>query len=110
MIGSMAAAVIAMQSGVGDQVAHGGPIVGVLGAVTNVTMFLSPFLLVLLLLLFIVNLIKRDVTAVAVPAGGVEEPLVTSGDASPRPESSQQQETTFNKLTDLVSRDLIIPN
>lgn len=109
MIGSMAAAVIAMQSGVGDQVAHGGPIVGVLGAVTNVTMFFIAILVGSLITAFIVNLIKRDVTEVAVPSGGVEEPVVSSEKTAARPKSVAQ-EATFNKLTDLVSKGLIIPN
>lgn len=40
MAGSMTGAVIAMIGHVGDRVAHGGPIVAVLGAVDNVFMFL----------------------------------------------------------------------
>src|SRR5699024_12664473 len=39
VVGSMVGSVIAMLGHVGDRVAHGGPIVAVLGAVDNVLMF-----------------------------------------------------------------------
>ncbi|MGD1344062.1 PTS mannose transporter subunit IIABC, partial [Enterococcus faecium] len=39
VIGAMTGSVIAMLSGVTDHVAHGGPIVAVLGAVDHVAMF-----------------------------------------------------------------------
>lgn len=39
MIGSMTGSTIAMLSNVGDKVAHGGPIVAILGAVDNILMF-----------------------------------------------------------------------
>lgn len=41
VIGAMTGSVIAMLSGVTDHVAHGGPIVAVLGAVDHVAMFCS---------------------------------------------------------------------
>ena len=39
MVGSMTGSVVAMFGSVGDSVAHGGPIVAVLGAVDHVLMF-----------------------------------------------------------------------
>ena len=39
MIGAMIASVIAAVGGVGDKVAHGGPIVAVLGGISNILWF-----------------------------------------------------------------------
>ncbi|GAK04951.1 LOW QUALITY PROTEIN: PTS system, mannose-specific IIB component [Geomicrobium sp. JCM 19037] len=62
MIGSMAGAAIAMAANVGGSVAHGGPIVGVLGAIDGVIMFFVAILVGSVITAILVNLIKKTVT------------------------------------------------
>ncbi|HDR3884669.1 TPA: PTS fructose transporter subunit IIABC [Bacillus cereus] len=61
MAGSMTGAVIAMIGHVGDRVAHGGPIVAVLGAVDNVFMFFVAVIVGSIVTAVVVNVLKKDV-------------------------------------------------
>lgn len=61
MIGSMVGAVIAMLSGVTDNVPHGGPVVAVLQAVGNVPMFFVAIVVGVLATAFLVNALKKPV-------------------------------------------------
>lgn len=61
MAGSMTGAVIAMIGHVGDRVAHGGPIVAVLGAVDNVFMFFVAVIVGSVVTAVVVNVLKKDV-------------------------------------------------
>ncbi|MCR6108968.1 PTS sugar transporter subunit IIA [Bacillus sp. A301a_S52] len=61
--GSMVGSVIAMMANVGDRVAHGGPIVAVLGAVDNVLMFFVAAIIGVLVTAFMVTALKKDVDA-----------------------------------------------
>src|SRR5699024_6440227 len=65
VVGSMAGSVIGMISNVGGHVAHGGPIVAVLGAIDNVLMFFIAVVIGSLITAFMVNALKKDVQ----PAG-----------------------------------------
>lgn len=112
--GSMAGAVIAMISGVGDHVAHGGPIVAVLGAVDNVLMFFVAALIGVLVTAFMVNALKKTVEVEAAGAGAVS--LEGEGNDAPAAEPvtavGKEQEATsekveVNKLTDILDKDLI---
>src|SRR5699024_9855448 len=58
MTGSMVGAGIAMLAGVGDEVAHGGAIVAVLGAVDNVLMFFIAVIVGSFVTAFLVNILK----------------------------------------------------
>ncbi|WP_414043970.1 fructose-specific PTS transporter subunit EIIC [Macrococcus sp. EM39E] len=60
MVGSMAGSAIAMMAQVGDKVAHGGPIVAVLGAVENVLMFFVAVLIGALITAFLTILLKKN--------------------------------------------------
>ncbi|MDA2452341.1 PTS fructose transporter subunit IIABC [Bacillus cereus] len=62
MAGSMTGAVIAMIGHVGDRVAHGGPIVAVLGAVDNVFMFFVAVIVGSIVTAVVVNVLKKDVS------------------------------------------------
>lgn len=62
MVGSMAGAVVAMIGGVGNRVAHGGPIVGLLGAVDNVIMFFIAIIVGSLIVAFMIKVLKKDIT------------------------------------------------
>lgn len=87
MAGSMVGSVIAMIGNVGNRVAHGGPIVAVLGAVDNVLMFFIAVLVGIFVTAFMVNLLKKNVEIVQeVPDVQVHstvgpEPAVSAGEA-----------------------------
>ncbi|MGE0911334.1 fructose-specific PTS transporter subunit EIIC [Bacillus atrophaeus] len=108
MAGSMTGSVIAMIGNVGDRVAHGGPIVAVLGAVDHVLMFFIAVIAGSLTTALLVNVLKKDITVS--PAG-----LSVAAASNDFPqqhneaESRQMEKTDINKLTDIMSIDLIEP-
>lgn len=59
MVGSMVGSVIAMLGNVGDKVAHGGPIVAVLGAVDHVLMFFIAVIVGVAVSVVLVSLLKK---------------------------------------------------
>ncbi|TKH33506.1 PTS mannose transporter subunit IIABC [Paenibacillus polymyxa] len=124
MAGSMVGSVIAMLGNVGDKVAHGGPIVAILGAVDNVFMFFIAVIVGAAVSVILVSLLKRDI-ATANPAVAGEE---TSGNSAAVTEQSTMTTTAaessasaiannesevssqaihIEKLTDIVTMDLI---
>ncbi|MCY8918530.1 PTS fructose transporter subunit IIABC [Bacillus atrophaeus] len=108
MAGSMTGSVIAMIGNVGDRVAHGGPIVAVLGAVDHVLMFFIAVIAGSLTTALLVNVLKKDITVS--PAGQSE--AAASNDFPQQhneAESRQMEKTDINKLTDIMSIDLIEP-
>src|SRR5699024_7455840 len=78
MTGSMVGAVIAMIGGVGDKVAHGGPIVAVLGAVDNVLMFFIAVIVGSFVTAFLVNILNKTVESGPALAG--DGPAVATED------------------------------
>ncbi|WP_025719211.1 PTS fructose transporter subunit IIABC [Paenibacillus polymyxa] len=127
MVGSMVGSVIAMLGNVGDKVAHGGPIVAVLGAVDHVLMFFIAVIVGVAVSVLLVSLLKKDIAATvtldvageAMPghsiAGAGQSAITTTAAA----ESSASTTVTNNgpavssqaihieKLTDIVTMDLI---
>lgn len=93
--GSVVGSVIAMIGNVGDKVAHGGPIVAVLGAVDHVVMFFIAAIVGVLVTAFMVNFLKKDVESATSSNGKVER----------APEEAE--ELKINKLVDITSADLI---
>lgn len=61
IVGSMSGSVIAMLGGVGDRVAHGGPIVAVLGAIDNVLMFFIAVIVGSLVTVLMLSLLRKDI-------------------------------------------------
>ncbi|MGR6128215.1 fructose-specific PTS transporter subunit EIIC [Paenibacillus sp. SER-28] len=118
MVGSMVGSVIAMLGNVGDKVAHGGPIVAVLGAVDHVLMFFIAVIVGAAVSVVLVSLLKKDITATVTPdvAGEAGQSAITTTAAT---ESSASTTVTNNgpavspqaihieKLTDIVTMDLI---
>ncbi|MCT1398365.1 fructose-specific PTS transporter subunit EIIC [Paenibacillus sp. p3-SID867] len=129
MVGSMTGSVIAMFGSVGDSVAHGGPIVAVLGAVDHVLMFFLAVIVGAAVSVIMVSLLKKDVSAVTpavVGEGAIEDPAEAGGasvvnvDAPLAADSAEAVPTVMNngtatevsairveKLTDIVTPDLI---
>ncbi|MGX4764795.1 fructose-specific PTS transporter subunit EIIC [Bacillus mojavensis] len=109
MAGSMTGSVIAMIGNVGDRVAHGGPIVAVLGAVDHVLMFFIAVIAGSLTTALLVNVLKKDIL-VSSPAGLSE--AAAANDVPQQhneAESRQMEKTDIHKLTDIMSIDLIEP-
>ncbi|SEO57641.1 PTS system, fructose-specific IIC component [Amphibacillus marinus] len=100
MVGSMAGAVIAMMSGVGNRVAHGGPIVGLLGAVTNVIMFFVAIAVGSLVVAFMIKLLKGDVAS-------HDDQVSDAKDEDDLVEASTSNNQVIDHLTDITSRALI---
>lgn len=102
MVGSMVGSVIAMLGSVGNKVAHGGPIVAVLGAVDNVLIFFVAAIVGVFVTAFMVNFLKKDVVA--------EPEVAIAGDA-PMPEETQEEPAApkedIQKLTDITNEKLI---
>lgn len=129
MVGSMTGSVVAMFGSVGDSVAHGGPIVAVLGAVDHVLMFFLAVIVGAAVSVIMVSLLKKDVSAVTpavVGEGAIEDPAEAGGasvvnvDAPLAADSAEAAPTVMNngtatevyairveKLTDIVTPDLI---
>ncbi|MCY8927579.1 PTS mannose transporter subunit IIABC [Bacillus subtilis] len=114
MAGSMTGSVIAMIGNVGDRVAHGGPIVAVLGAVDHVLMFFIAVIAGSLVTALFVNVLKKDITASPVlsetaPPSAPNE--AAAANEIKQPIQSQKAEMSeFKKLTDIISPELIEPN
>ncbi|WP_201716359.1 fructose-specific PTS transporter subunit EIIC [Rossellomorea arthrocnemi] len=103
MVGSMTGSVIAMLGHVGDRVAHGGPIVAVLGAVDNVLMFFVAVIAGAVVTALVVNLLKKDVVT--------DEEAVAEGEMTNSAEVAedhpQMESIEINKLTDITNLELI---
>ncbi|MED0585913.1 PTS mannose transporter subunit IIABC [Bacillus subtilis] len=116
MAGSMTGSVIAMIGNVGDRVAHGGPIVAVLGAVDHVLMFFIAVIAGSLVTALFVNVLKKDITAS--PVLSETAPPSAPGEAAAaneikKPIQVQRQKAEMaeiKKLTDIISPELIEPN
>ncbi|PLR85047.1 PTS fructose transporter subunit IIBC [Bacillus canaveralius] len=61
MVGSMVAAVIAMIGNVGNNVPHGGPVVAVLGAISNPVMYFLGIIVGVIVTALMVNMLKKNV-------------------------------------------------
>lgn len=116
MVGSMVGSVIAMLSNVGDRVAHGGPIVGVLGAVDNVLMFFIAIIIGSLVTAVMIWLVKKDVVRpdnedlVGTDENVTEEESSQPNTAAGEENKEQEDIQQINKLTDITSMELIDTN
>ncbi|MBU5468327.1 PTS fructose transporter subunit IIABC [Virgibacillus sp. MSJ-26] len=101
VVGSMVGSVIAMLSSVGDHVAHGGPIVAVLGAVDNVLMFFVAAIIGTLVTAFLVNFLKKDVST---------DDLKTVEPDVSNVKDEKVENKEIHKLTDITNKNLIETN
>lgn len=112
MAGSMTGAVIAMIGHVGDRVAHGGPIVAVLGAVDNVFMFFVAVIVGSAVTAVVVNVLKKDISKVEKqPVEQIKEVSATKEvlqvAQETQKESKQVDKVEIKRLTDITSLELI---
>ncbi|OBA09215.1 PTS mannose transporter subunit IIABC [Bacillus subtilis] len=114
MAGSMTGSVIAMVGHVGDRVAHGGPIVAVLGAVDQVLMFFIAVIAGSLVTALFVNVLKKDITGASPVLSETAPPSeAAAAKEIPQPiqaESLEAEMMEIKKLTDIISPELIEPN
>ncbi|WP_232699234.1 PTS fructose transporter subunit IIABC [Brevibacillus daliensis] len=111
MVGSMTGSVIAMLGHVGDKVAHGGPIVAVLGAVDNVLMFFIAVIAGSIVTAVLINVLKKDVSNEDKPkVEEIKEVSTTKEIPEQQTENSQIEMVEINKLTDITSLELIDTN
>ncbi|MUV36866.1 PTS system fructose-specific EIIBBC component [Lentibacillus sp. JNUCC-1] len=108
VVGSMAGSVIAMMGSVGDRVAHGGPIVAILGAVDNVVMFFIAALVGVLVTAIMVNLLKKDVDSEpAMVSSSAGNAAVENTSADETIQQTETEEIEIHKLTDITTPELI---
>ncbi|HDR7138851.1 TPA: PTS sugar transporter subunit IIA [Bacillus cereus] len=112
MAGSMTGAVIAMIGHVGDRVAHGGPIVAVLGAVDNVFMFFVAVIVGSIVTAVVVNLLKKDVSKLEKQENEqIKEVSATIEvqqlEQETQARGEQVDKVEIKKLTDITSLELI---
>lgn len=107
MAGSMTGSVIAMLGHVGDRVAHGGPIVAVLGAVDNVFMFFIAVIVGAIVTAMSVNLLKKDVSKIDVAQGAVAQEVAVMDVQAPQAVEEPERNVEIKKLTDITSLELI---
>ncbi|OUB93730.1 PTS mannose transporter subunit IIABC [Bacillus thuringiensis serovar medellin] len=112
MAGSMTGAAIAMIGHVGDRVAHGGPIVAVLGAVDNVFMFFVAVIVGSTVTAVLVNVLKKDISKIEKQE--IEQIKEVSAtievqqmEQEAQSKSSQVEKMKIKKLTDITNLELI---
>ncbi|MBV6708692.1 PTS fructose transporter subunit IIABC [Bacillus thuringiensis] len=112
MAGSMTGAVIAIIGHVGDRVAHGGPIVAVLGAVDNVFMFFVAVIVGSIVTAVVVNVLKKDVSKLEKQENEqIKEVSATIEvqqlERETQVRGEQVDKVEIKKLTDITSLELI---
>ncbi|OTO53728.1 PTS fructose transporter subunit IIABC [Enterococcus faecium] len=105
VVGAMTGSVIAMLSGVTDHVAHGGPIVAVLGAVDHVAMFFVAVIAGIAVTVLMLRILKPTLQHTAVAAANG----VAVADLSESETSDVYTKTeTFDSITDIMSDEAIV--
>ncbi len=117
MVGSMSGSVVAMLAGVTDHVAHGGPIVAVLGAVDHVGMFFVAVIIGVAISILMLQILKPNLnagpelaTASAAPepataTKAVDPATVAPTTAPTAPEAAPEPDFSIN---DLMTQDNIL--
>lgn len=98
VVGAMTGSVIAMLAGVTDHVAHGGPIVAVLGAVDHVVMFFAAVAAGILVTVIMLRILKPNLA--------VKAATINANQTATKPEVVET--TGFNSITDLLHDNTII--
>ncbi|GGI43083.1 fructose-specific PTS transporter subunit EIIC [Mammaliicoccus stepanovicii] len=94
IIGAMVAAVIAALGGVGDRVAHGGPIVAVLGGIDQIIWFFIAVLVGSLVTMTTALLLKKqEPIAVATDATSIATPDISNDDVDHDKETHPEQKS-----------------
>lgn len=108
--GSMAGSVVAMISGVGGHVAHGGPIVAALGAIDNVFGFALGVLVGVVVAVLLIGVLKKDLVLAQAPTSQAPVAKATSTPAAAdtsAESASVEEKPEVLALSDLTNTDLI---
>ncbi len=111
VVGSMAGSVLAMVSGVTDHVAHGGPIVAVLGAVDNVLMFFISVILGIAVTCAMLFVLKRPIESTDFKKKTELKPIAATpaSDSIITAQTSQvADKAQFGSIGELLSDDSIL--
>ena len=108
VVGSMAGAVIAAIGNVGDRVAHGGPIVALLGAVDNILMFFVAIIVGVGVTMLMLKLLKKNIPQPTMAVA--TDPQTTASQTNSLEDSKEEANPnqTVNQLTDILTKDLIL--
>lgn len=106
VIGAMVAAVIAALGGVGDRVAHGGPIVAVLGGIDKVLFFFVAVIIGSLVTTALVLVLKKQSPQIATVTG---TPASTEIDATPQEATQEETQSRQTSLQQTDTTHLIHP-
>ncbi|CDR67283.1 fructose-specific PTS transporter subunit EIIC [Staphylococcus schweitzeri] len=103
MLGAMIASVIAALGGVGDRVAHGGPIVAVLGGIDHILWFALAVIIGSLVTMFTVLLLKRNTPVVAADESSQHTQLHDTDELSCEKHQNASKNTTSHLHHDATS-------
>lgn len=103
MLGAMIASVIAALGGVGDRVAHGGPIVAVLGGIDHILWFALAVIIGSLVTMFTVLLLKRNTPVVAADESSQHTQLHDTDELSSKKHQNSSENTTSHLHHDATS-------
>lgn len=96
MVGAMVAAVIAAIGGVGDRVAHGGPIVAVLGGIDQILWFFIAVIVGSLVTMSSVLFLRKKTPALAIDTNGI-----ATGMATEQQDNESEASATTHTTTDI---------
>ncbi|MFU0769261.1 fructose-specific PTS transporter subunit EIIC [Staphylococcus pasteuri] len=102
MIGAMVAAVIAAIGGVGDRVAHGGPIVAVLGGIDHIIWFFIAVIIGSLVTMFTILILKRNTPVTDIDDAQIENKANSNENTQ---STSHQQDDAADNQQDLNNDD-----
>jgi len=94
MVGAMIAAAIAAIGGVGDRVAHGGPIVAVLGGIDQILWFFIAVIVGSLVTMSSVLFLRKKTPALAIDTNGIATGMATEQQDNESEASATTQTTT----------------
>lgn len=102
MVGAMVAAVIAAIGGVGDRVAHGGPIVAVLGGIDHIIWFFIAVIIGSLVTMFTILILKRNTPVTDIDDAQIENKANSNENTQ---STSHQQDDEADNQQDLNNDD-----
>ena len=108
VVGSMVGSVIAMLGNVGDKVAHGGPIVAILGAVDNVFMFFVAVIVGVAVAAGMLIALKKDVKKNFNSNVTKKKSIANPQAISPETKKNPQADVKISKLVDILTSEQII--
>ncbi|MHD0396344.1 fructose-specific PTS transporter subunit EIIC [Staphylococcus simulans] len=108
MIGAMVAAVIAALGGVGDRVAHGGPIVAVLGGIEHILWFFIAVIIGSFITAATVLLFKKNAPTAVLEGEGITTELSDGQDTQTKENQTQPTSTTHETKEDTVFHKSLI--